>query len=122
MQIKYIFLSSQKIKQNVYLDLEFKVPMIRKGIHWYSKLHAFPNTTFTSEVTKELPAAYKLPAAAAADGEAVHEVAAISSLPAVAAEGLCFAAEAAEEAPGPVNSQGWLQVSVLLKGVSRNLH
>lgn len=52
-------------------------------------------------------AAYKLPAAAAAeDGEAVNEVAAISSLPAVVAEGLCFAAEAAEEAPDPVNSQG----------------
>lgn len=51
-------------------------------------------------------AAYKLPAAAAEDGEAVNEVAAVSSLPAVVAEGLCFAAEAAEEAPDPVNSQG----------------
>lgn len=104
------------------MDLEFKVPMARKGIYWYSKLHAFPNTTFTSKVTKEVPAAYKHPAAAAEDGEAVNEVAAISSLPAVVAEGLCFAAEAVEGAPDPVKSQGWLQVSVLLKGVSKNLH
>lgn len=65
----------------------------------------FP-TLLSCLVTKELPAAYKLPAAAAEDGEAVNEVAAISSLPAVVAEGLCFAAEAAEEAPDPVNSQG----------------
>lgn len=76
-----------------------------------------------SKVTKELPAAYTLPAAAAAeDGEDGNEVAAVSSLPAVVAEVLCSAVEAAEGAPEPVKSQGWLQFSLLLRGISKNLH
>lgn len=52
-------------------------------------------------------AAYMHPAAAAAeDGEDGNEVAAVSSLPAVVAEVLCSAVEAAEGAPEPVKSQG----------------
>jgi len=68
-------------------------------------------------------AAYRRPevAAAAADGDAASEVAAISSLPAVAAEVLDAAVEAAEGAPDPVQSQGHFQVSVLLEVVPRNV-
>lgn len=62
-------------------------------------------------------AAYKHPVAAVAAGEgddAVNEAAAVSNLPAVAAEVLCAAAEAAEGAPDSVKSQGRFQVSVFL--------
>lgn len=52
------------------------------------------------------PAAYKHPAEAAEGGEAVNEVAAISSLPAVVAEVLCFAEKTVEGAPDPVRPQG----------------
>lgn len=58
-------------------------------------------------------AAYTHPDAAVAageDGDAVNEVAAISSLPAVAAEELCAAVEADEGAPGLTKPQGRFQV------------
>lgn len=62
-------------------------------------------------------AAYKHPVAAAAAGEgddAVNGAAAVSSLPAGAAEVPGAAAEAAEGAPDSANSQSPFQVSVLL--------
>lgn len=69
-------------------------------------------------------AAYRRPevAAAAAGGDAASEVAAISSLPAVAAEVLDAAVEAAERAPDPVQSQGHFQVSVLLLVCGYQIH
>lgn len=53
-------------------------------------------------------------AAAAAGPGAANAAAAVSSLPAVTAEGLGAAAEAAGGAPDPVRSQGHFQVSALL--------
>lgn len=113
MQIKYIFFDNQKTEQNVHLDLEFKVPRYKREFTDIQNLHEFSHTTSLSKVTKELPAAYKHPDAAVAageDGDAVNEVAAISSLLAVAAEELCAAVEADEEAPGLTKSQSHFQV------------
>lgn len=71
-------------------------------------------------------AAYKHPeeaaAAAGEDGGAADEAAAVSSLPAVAAEGLDAAVEAAEWAPDPVKSQGHFQVSVVLLVCDYRIH
>lgn len=70
-------------------------------------------------------AAYKHPeeaAAAGEDGGAADEAAAVSSLPAVAAEGLDAAVEAAEWAPDPVKSQGHFQVSVVLLVCGYRIH
>lgn len=70
-------------------------------------------------------AAYKHPeeaAAAGEDGGAADEAAAVSSLPAVAAEELDAAVEAAEWAPDPVKSQGHFQVSVVLLVCDYRIH
>lgn len=70
-------------------------------------------------------AAYKHPEGAAAAGEddaAADEAAAVSSLPAVAAEGLDAAVEAAEWAPDPVKSRGHFQVSVALLACDYRIH
>ena len=61
-------------------------------------------------------------AAAGEDDAAADEAAAVSSLPAVAAEGLDAAVEAAEWAPDPVKSRGHFQVSVVLKEVFKDVY
>lgn len=102
-----------------------KYPWYKREFTATQERHEFHNSTSVPQVRKESPAAYKRPevaAAAAEEDAAADEAAATSSLPAVTAEVLDAAVEAAEWAPDPVKSQGHFQVSALLKEVSENLH
>lgn len=108
------------------MDLEFTVPWCDRQFADTQRPRDLPATPSASTGTAERPAAWGHPegaaaAAAAAGPGAANAVAAVSSLPAVTAEGLGAAAEAAGGAPDPVQSQGHFQVSALLKVVSRNV-
>lgn len=132
MQIKCIFFNKQQTEQPAYFSPLFNVPMTQRnsllstiGMNFtaveaiYKRYRHFciSSNRILLHISPGRSCCCWWGWPTAAD-----EAAAVSSLPAVAAEGLDAAVEAAEWAPDPVKSKAHFQVSVALKEVFKDVY